>query len=499
MKFNNLRHITIFIFFIISNTSFAQTRIDSLENALGKASGINRIDVLMSLSESYIQISPQKSIEYAREAHILINNNNKKQKTFKNISIAGSTAILILLILYILSFKNKIKANNILLEQNEQIRNKNLEIKQKTENLSKINRELEKLSIAASQTDNAIIIINPDGEIEWVNEGFTRLYGYTYEEYITVKGKTYVESGLNPEIKETFNQVITEKKSQIFEANIVSKDGVEYRIHTTLTPVLNSENKVVRLIAIDSDVTKLKEAEDELQKLLVTKDKFFSIIAHDLKNPFNTLIGLSQLLVRGYDRMSPEKVKYFHNNLYQISKNGYELLINLLEWSRAQTGNIQFKPEVHNLFALAEETFTLYSTKAIQKEILLTNNLNKNSEIFADKNMLKTIFRNIVSNALKFSDRGGVIEISEKDSGDFKEISIRDTGVGINPDDIKKLFKLDESFTTEGTEDEPGTGLGLLLCKEFVEKHDGSIRVESKAGFGSNFIFTLPQANKKPS
>ncbi|MBU8892646.1 MAG: PAS domain-containing sensor histidine kinase [Bacteroidales bacterium] len=494
-----MRHITIFIFFIISNALFAQTKIDSLENALEKTSGINRIDILMSLSESYIQISPQKSIEYAREANILINNNNKKQKTFKNILIAGSTAILILLILYIFSFKNKIKANKILLEQNDQIRNKNFEIKQKTENLSKINRELEKLSIVASQTDNAIKIINPEGEIEWVNEGFTRLYGYTYEEYITIKGKTYFDSGSNPEIKETFNYAITDKKSQLFEANVVSKNGVEYRIHTTLTPVLNSENKVVRLIAIDSDVTKLKEAEDELQKLLVTKDKFFSIIAHDLKNPFNTLIGLTQLLVHGFDRMSVEKVKYFHNNLYQISKNGYELLVNLLEWSRSQMGNISYKPEIYSLFALVEETFSLYGAKAIQKEILLTNNLNKDSEILADKNMLKTIFRNLVSNALKFNDRGGVIEISEKDSDDFKEISIRDTGVGINPDDIKKLFRLDENYTTKGTDDEPGTGLGLLLCKEFVEKHEGSIRVESKVGFGSNFIFTLPQANKKPS
>ena len=495
MKIRNLKHIIILLLFLISYSSFAQTKIDSLENVLKKTSGINRIDVLMDLSELYLQISPQKSIEYTREAHILIKNKNKKQKVFRNILIIGSIIILILLIQYILNYKNKIKANKILIEQNEQIRNKTLEIKLKTENLTKVNKELEKLSIATNQTDNAILISNSNGEIEWINKGYTRFYGYTLEELLNEKGETYIEASSKPEIEVIFNKALTEKKSQIYEADAVSKNGKKYRVQTTLTPILNNDNEVIRLIAIDSDVTKLKEVENELQKLLVTKDKFFSIIAHDLKNPFNTLIGLSQLLVYGYDRMNEEKIKYFHKSLYQISKNGYELLINLLEWSRSQMGSIKFKPEIQNICAVVEETFSLYNSKAVQKEILLTNKINKNSEAIADKNMLKTIFRNLISNALKFTDRGGAIEIMEKDIEGFKEISIRDTGIGIDPKDIKKLFKLDESFTTEGTEDEMGTGLGLILCKEFVEKHGSKIWVESKVGFGSKFIFTLPLSN----
>ncbi len=499
MKICDPKNIIIFILFLSSNILCAQNNIDSLENILEKTSGIDRIDVLIELSESYIQESPQKSIEYAQEAYSLMAQNNKKQKAFRNILSAGLVIILVLLILYMLSLKNKIKANKILQDQNEQIRNKNLEIKQKTEHLVTVNKEFEKLSIAASQTDNAILILNKNGDIEWINEGYTRLYEATLDEIINEQGKTIFDISDYPDIEIIFNKAISENKSQIYDAIHDSKSGKKYNVRTTLTPITGQNNKVERLIAIDSDVTTLKEVERKLNKLLITKDKFFSIIAHDLKNPFNTLIGLSQLLVRGYERMSDEKIKYFHNNLYQISKNGYELLVNLLEWSRSQMGRIEFSPEKYNLYALAKETFSLYSAKANEKEILLTNNLNEDSEIFADKNMLKTVFRNIVSNALKFTERGGVIEISEKDSNGFKEITIRDTGVGISPEVIKKLFKLDEHYTTEGTEEEGGTGLGLILCKEFIDKHGGKIHIESKVGFGSKFIFTLPLENKEIS
>ena len=495
MKICSLKNISLFILLLSPNILCAQNNIDSLEKVLENTSGNDRIDVLIELSELHIKESPQKSIEYAQEAYFLMAKNNKKQKTFRNILSAGLAIILLLLILYMLSLKNKIKANKILRKQNEQISNKNLEIKQKTEHLEKVNKELEKLTIAASQTDNAILILNRDGDIEWINEGYTRLFEATLDEILNEQGKTIFDISDYPDIKNIFNKAISENKSQMYETIHTLKSGKKYNIHTTLTPITGKNNKVESLIAIDSDVTKLKEVEQELHKLLLTKDKFFSIIAHDLKNPFNTLIGLSQLLVRGYERMSQEKIKYFHNNLYQISKNGYELLVNLLEWSRSQMGRIEFNPEKFNLYALAKETFSLYNAKADEKEIILNNSLNANSEILADKNMLKTVFRNIVSNALKFTERGGVIEISEKNNKDYKEITIRDTGVGINPEDIKKLFRLDEHFTTEGTEDEAGTGLGLILCKEFIDKHGGKIRVESKVGFGSKFIFTLPLKN----
>jgi len=424
---------------------------------------------------------------------------NYLSSTLEFIHIIISIIFILLITVLIILYRQKRKVNALLKKQNDLIKTNNIEIKQKTDHLLEVNKELKKLSIAASQTDNAIIIASADGKLEWINEGYTRLYGYNYEDLLKEKGTTYFETSSHPDIEEIFNKALTEKKSQIYEAGFSSKNGKKYQIQTTLTPVLNEIGDVDRFIAIDSDITKLKNVEKELQKLLITKDKFFSIIAHDLKNPFNSIIGLAQLLVHGYDRLSPEKVKYFHNNLYQISKNGYELLINLLEWSRSQMGTIQFKPSELNICALTEETFSLYKAKANQKEITLINSIDEDCSVYSDQNMLKTILRNLVSNALKFTDRGGAVELMEKTIDGFKEITVRDTGIGIDPENIKKLFKLDENYTTEGTEDEIGTGLGLILCKEFVEKHGGTIQVESKVGFGSKFIFTLPTEKKELS
>ncbi len=464
----------------------------------------NKKDSLLKIKESksFTEIKCALEIQLKHDELSTLSNKSelqqetiKKQNALRNILFICISIILIFMILFVLNLRTKIKTNKKLHVQNEEIKHKNLEIKQKTEHLTSINKDLEKLSIAASKTDNAIIMFKPSGEVEWINEGFTRLYGYTLDDLIHKKGKTFKEISSNAKIEEIFQKAISEKNSQIYETDIISNDQKQYRIYTTLTPILNDKNEIVRFIAIDSDITKLKEVEKKLQELIITKDKFFSIIAHDLKNPFNSLMGLAQLLVHGFDRMSKEKVKYFHKNLYQISKNGYELLINLLEWSRSQMGTIKFNPEVNNLYALTEETFTLYNSKATQKEINLTNHTDPELEVLADKNMLKTILRNLVQNALKFTDRGGAIEISNNNSDEYTEIIVRDTGIGIEPENIKKLFRLDEHYTTEGTEDEMGTGLGLILCKEFIEKHNGIIKVESKVGFGSQFILLFPSGN----
>lgn len=538
VKIKSITYYFIVVFIIIPFLVSSQTEIDDLKYKLKSSTDSTRIYFLKQLSDLYkedgnFQEAYKYFTEYSRLKDSVQNikhsaelkrlqaqsfnteqnkviqelsQNNveqdeiiKKLKFYKNTFLICTLLILLLLILFFYNLRRKIIANRKLSVQNEKIKGQNDQIKTHTIRLAKINRELEKLSIVASKTDNAIVITKPDGEIEWINEGFTRLYGYTLDEFINEKGRTIIQASANKDIHKIVKKIISEKKSQIYESEVRAKSGLVYNTQTTLTPILNEKNEITQLIAIDTDISELKRVEQELQKLLVTKDKFFSIIAHDLKNPFNSLMGVAQLLYHGYSRMSPEKVQHFHKSFYQISKNGYELLVNLLEWARSQMGTIKFNPGQQNLYAITEETFSLYNAKASQKEIVFNNSLNKDSFAFADKNMLKTIFRNIISNALKFTERGGAIEVSEVINESFTEITIKDTGVGINPEDLNKLFKLDENHSTNGTEDETGTGLGLILCKEFIEKHGGKIWVESKVGVGSKFIFTLPLKELAPN
>ncbi len=250
----------------------------------------------------------------------------------------------------------------------------------------------------------------------------------------------------------------------------------------------------------------------ELQELNATKDKFFSIVAHDLKNPFNTLIGFSELLIKHYKKMDTEKVKRFHNLMHKASKHGYTLLENLLQWARSQTGRLKWQPGFFGLKTVAQSTIDLLSSNAQNKEVTLTSDIDPKYNVFADQNMVTTILRNLVSNAIKFTNRGGTVTViaedyePDQDNNNreipYVKITVSDTGIGIPESDINKLFRIDVHHSTQGTEEEQGTGLGLILCKEFVEKHTGKIWVTSKVNEGTDFIFTLPlsditQANKK--
>jgi two-component system, sensor histidine kinase and response regulator len=237
---------------------------------------------------------------------------------------------------------------------------------------------------------------------------------------------------------------------------------------------------------------KVEQRTEELKELNATKDKFFSIIAHDLKNPFNTLLGFSELLITNLDTFGQEKINEFVNIIHETSKNSYALLENLLEWSRSQTGRIEMEKKPIDLEEVVEENINLLSNNAAKKDIKLVNNLQPNSKAVADGNMIKTVVRNLISNAIKYTPKGGSITITSKTHKDIVELSITDTGVGIKEENIPKLFRIDMNYTTKGTANETGTGLGLILCKEFISKNDGEISVTSDQEKGSTFTIKLP-------
>jgi len=235
----------------------------------------------------------------------------------------------------------------------------------------------------------------------------------------------------------------------------------------------------------------------QLSELNATKDKLFSIIAHDLKSPFNSMLGFSKILDEEFDKYDTERKKKFISIVNQGLKHTYKLLENLLYWSRSQRGTIDFRPEKINMYLLFKETSELLNQSAENKSIKLINKLPEYIFVDADKDMLSTIIRNLLSNSIKFTPKGGEIKVIAKlietnNNRDFVEIKIKDNGIGIPKEIQTKLFDIGENTQTKGTENETGTGLGLILCKEFVEKHGGNIWVESEEGKGSDFKFTLP-------
>ncbi|MCD4791887.1 MAG: PAS domain S-box protein [Bacteroidales bacterium] len=410
-------------------------------------------------------------------------------------------ASLLYLIIWLNSRRLKIANINLekaVNERTEKISMQKEEIQTQAVELEEANIELAKLSMVASKTDNSVIIMDAQGNFNWINDGFTRLYGYNLSELYNKFGSNLLEVSTYPKIKSIFNKCITEKVSVSYESSVFSKTGETIWIQTTITPILNEQNSVVKLIAIDSDISKLKEAEneilkqhDELKILNATKDKFFNIIAHDLRNPFNSLLGFSKLLLQNLKNRNFEKSYTFAEIIMNSSLKTFELLEKLLTWSRSQTGKIEIKPENLNIKKLIDNNIDLLKNSAKNKNITLSANLKNSTVVFADSNMVNTVLQNLITNAIKFSNQDDIITINAKETDECVLVSVSDTGVGISPENITKLFKVHENIITKGTAKEPGTGLGLILCKEFIEKHKGKIWAESTLGKGTIFYFTL--------
>ena len=236
----------------------------------------------------------------------------------------------------------------------------------------------------------------------------------------------------------------------------------------------------------------LEQQSNELQRINATKDKFLSIIAHDLKNPFNAIIGFSDLMIQNFNELDNETLLQGLNTIETASKHAYKLLENLLVWSQNQTGRSPFNPEILNLNSQVAESFKMIESSAAIKGISVVNSIKKATMIFADQNMLDSILRNLILNAIKFSYKGGKVKISAIEREHEIEVSVKDNGVGISPENQVAIFKIDKHTITLGTDNEQGTGLGLILCKDFVTRHNGSIWVESTPGSGSTFFFSLP-------
>jgi len=355
------------------------------------------------------------------------------------------------------------------------------------------------LFIYSCARDSYVYMLGVLPYIWFVPQGFLILIAGTFviltNEQVSIHRLAVKRAAELQTIKDNLEITIQERTLEIQKQNIQIQTQSETLIYANLE--INAQN---RLIAdeLEQRIIINKELEEKSVKLKesnATKDKFFSIIAHDLRSPFNTILGFSNILVENFDDFSNEEIKEISSSINTSSIKTYKLLENLLEWAKIQMNKVQFYPENIDLDNLIKEVIEIVEIQASHKNIKIKNNINNNFELKADRNMLHSIIRNLITNAIKFTPKFGLITLDAKKINTHFEITVSDTGVGMSEEHKNKLFKITEKVTNPGTENEPGTGLGLLLCKEFIERHNGLIWAESIVGKGSEFKISLPEIN----
>lgn len=345
-------------------------------------------------------------------------------------------------------------------------------------------------------------IIGPDTRFTKVNKSFCDMTGYSWKDFIQFYFDDISDMEDYHKVKEILDNLLEDKISgpQQIEFRLKSKEGKTVWSATSVTLVKNLRQQPLYFIVIFQNITQRKAAEEklkiyaeELKNINSAKDKFFSIISHDLRNPFHTILGASEFLSMYSDDLTQKELKDTSINIHNAAKNVYNLLTNLLEWARVQTGSIEVNKTDIDINVLVNEVFDLYNENIEKKQLKMINKLSGNVFVLADRYMLQTVLRNLVSNAIKFTNAGGSITISVKEYENETSILVEDDGIGISPENQKKLFNYDQHLSLKGTNNETGTGLGLAISKEFIEKNGGQILVESTINSGSTFTIKLPK------
>lgn len=350
-------------------------------------------------------------------------------------------------------------------------------------------------------TADGILVVDNNGRVTNYNKKFTDLWQIP-ESIIATRDNGKLLSYVLDQLKDPTDfekkvKYLYENKEEISFDLLEFKDG---KIFERYSQPQRFEGTILGRVWSFRNVTEHKQAEAALRaseamlrEMNSTKDKFFSIISHDLKSPFYGLIGLSDILKKEALTLDRQNIAEFADLINSTIVQSYSLLENLLEWARTQKNGIAFHPTNLLMHKLANDIYELQGDNAKKKNIRLINQIAEDLSITADKNMVTTVIRNLVSNAIKFSSSNQTVEIDCVENENSAMVTVRDYGIGISKEDQQRLFKLESNFSTNGTGNETGTGLGLILCKEFVEKHKGKIWVESDCGSGSRFCFTIPK------
>jgi PAS domain S-box-containing protein len=477
---------------IYLNYSIVYNKIMLYENALEyyqKYSSIKDSIFNTGISNKITQLQiKQKSEELEKEKALLEEKTKNQQLTlaqknqFIYLLIVITLLVLITIIFIYSRYRQNRRANHELAKMNKSITGQNLF-----------------LQVLMDTIPNPMYYTDKNGIFVGCNKAFKEIH-YLGSEEIAGKSMFHIYSKEAAQSHQKSDQEFLRQQGMLqYETKLELPDGHFHDIIFYKNTYADSTGDVAGLVGIMLDITDRKRAEDkiklsekQLRKANATKDKFFSIIAHDLKNPFNAILGFSSLLNSEYEKYGEDEKRTIIRNLYNVSESTSKLLQHLLEWAKTQTDNIEFNPESLDLKSLTNENLSIFSTVANRKNIRIISCINGKKNAYGDKNMVNTILRNLISNAIKFTKEGGLVEISSTAIENGTEICVADNGIGLKQEEIPKLFSISNQIQTPGTANEKGTGLGLILCKEFVEKNGGRIWAESNNGSGSKFYFTLP-------
>lgn len=340
--------------------------------------------------------------------------------------------------------------------------------------------------------DDGIVLLDKDFKSIVANAAYYKIFGFTPQDNPDLSDNKYVHPDDLENVKAKQLEAL-EKGSGFSECRVIQKGGKVVDVSSKSVVIYNEAGEREQILSIIRDITDSKNKERELLQLNATKDKFFGIIAHDLRSPFHGYLGLTEAILSDLYDLSLSDLNHLMSKLHESASNLYKLLNNLLDWSKIQQGVVELKPANISFSENLDEVLSIMEQNLLQKNIELIKEIETGLSVYADVNMLNTILRNFISNAIKFSYFGGKIRIS---AGNYKNgmthIAIEDKGIGMNETTLNKLFKIEEKFQEKGTEGEEGSGLGLLICKEMVELQGGSVWINSEPDNGSTFHFTLP-------
>jgi signal transduction histidine kinase len=431
-------------------------------------SGLNYTNIAITLNflKQY-----KKSIENSNKSILTYNNDSSLYNSYNKLELGKSYYHLAL------EEKNKDKSNK-LLQKSLNFTNESMVIFKREESLIDIRDAYSYLSKIYKAKGNHQEALSYFEKSTALNDSIFSNENKTQIEFL----KTKREIDLR------------DKKIEIQNLKIKSESRKVYLLYTITAAVLILLSLFFWLYLSKRKTNlQLNDKNKTISNINKQKDKFFSIIAHDLRGPFNGFLGLTELLAEDIDDMEKEEIQFAAVNMRSSANNLNSLLENLLEWSRMEQGLIPFDPKENILLPVVNECVATLEASANKKEIKIQAEIQEGISVFADNNILHAVIRNILSNAVKFTPKGGTITIQGKEDDKNTTISIKDSGIGMDAKILENLFQLDVKTNRTGTDDEPSTGLGLILCKEFVEKHGGQIWVESEENKGSTFYFSFPK------